>query len=149
MSLSGIRPRGSSPSPELGELLRAMRPVLNDGVYVYAVVPHGLPISDLDYVARFKEREGVTFVLPEGEASRAGLSIVLRVAWITLEVQSDLQALGFTAAFSGALAQAGIGCNVMAAAHHDHIFVPWEQAEQAIACLDRLQQLSNDLAADQ
>jgi len=149
MSVSGTWPRGSLPSREIGDLLRAMRPVLNDGVYVYAVVPQGLPIPDLDFVARFKESEGVTFVLPEGEARRAGLGVVLRVAWITLQVQSDLQAVGFTAAFSSALAQAGIGCNVMAAAFHDHIFVPWDQAGQAIACLHRLQQRANDLAADQ
>lgn len=148
MSPSSVRPRGAHPTREISELLRAMRPVLNDGAYVYAVVPHGFPTPDLDYVARFRESEGVTLVLPEEEAGRAGLSIVLRVAWITLEVHSDLQAIGFTAAFSAALAEAGISCNVMAAVYHDHIFVPWERAEQAMACLHRLQQRSSGLATD-
>lgn len=120
-----------------------MRPVLNEGVYVYAVAPLELITPDLDYIASFREREGVTLVLPEREARRVGLSVVLRVAWITLDVHSDLQAVGFTAAFSRALADAGISCNVVGAVHHDHIFVPWEQAGQAVACLEDLQRLSN------
>jgi hypothetical protein len=147
-SLSRIGARNRRPTRELSELLRAMRPVLNEGVYVYTVVAPELITPELDYIARFKEREGVTLVLAEAEAIRAGLSIVLRVAWITLDVHSDLQAVGFTAAFSRVLANAGIGCNVMGAAHHDHIFVPWDQAEPALACLERLQRRHNDPAAD-
>ncbi|MCD7100333.1 ACT domain-containing protein [Stenotrophomonas sp. MMGLT7] len=44
-----------------------------------------------------------------------------------------------TAAFSGALAQAAIGCNVVAGVHHDHLFVPVQQARQAMGVLHALQ----------
>jgi hypothetical protein len=39
---------------------------------------------------------------------------------------------------SGALAGAGIACNVVAGYHHDHLFVPWERREEALAILQRL-----------
>jgi hypothetical protein len=55
-------------------------------------------------------------------------------------VHSDLQAVGLTAAVAAALAEAGISCNVVAAAHHDHLFVPVESASQAIAVLQALQE---------
>lgn len=68
--------------------------------------------------------------------------MLFRAAWITLTVHSDLQAVGFTAAFAGALGRAGISCNVVAGAFHDHIFVPVEQAQEALAALKALQRES-------
>jgi hypothetical protein len=41
---------------------------------------------------------------------------------------------------SGALAEAGIACNVVAGFHHDHLFVPWERREEALELLQRLSQ---------
>jgi len=74
-----------------------------------------------------------------GFVARArGLEVLFRAAWITLEVHSDLQAIGFTAAFATALGQAGISCNVMAGACHDHVFVPVEAAQAALAVLQGL-----------
>jgi hypothetical protein len=78
-------------------------------------------------------------VLPEVEALEAGFPVKFRAAWITLSVHSDLQAVGLTAAFASALGGAGISCNVMAGAYHDHIFVPVEQAQAAMAALRALQ----------
>jgi hypothetical protein len=63
---------------------------------------------------------------------------LFRCAWISLSVHSDLAAIGFTAAFSSALGAEGISCNVVAAAYHDHVFVPYEQAQQALLCLQAL-----------
>jgi uncharacterized protein len=54
-------------------------------------------------------------------------------------VHSDLRAVGLTAAVAIAPAEAGIGCNVVAAAYHDHLFVPVESASPAIAVLQALQ----------
>jgi hypothetical protein len=65
---------------------------------------------------------------------------LFRAAWISLTVHSDLQAVGLTAAFSTALGQAGISCNVVAGAFHDHIFVPVAQTQQTMAVLRALQQ---------
>ena len=55
-------------------------------------------------------------------------------------MHSDLAAVGLTAAFSQALAQAGIGCNVVAGTVHDHLFVPAERAADAMAVLQALQE---------
>lgn len=57
---------------------------------------------------------------------------------------SDLAAIGLTAAFARALGDAGISCNVVAAAHHDHMFVPVERADAAIAALRALQRDGGD-----
>lgn len=123
----------------LAVLLASMEPVLHEGVYVYCVVPHDADISRLSPVVTVREVEGLTVVVPEQQAIDAGLPIHFRAAWISLTVHSDLQAVGLTAAFSGALGQAGISCNVVAGALHDHIFVPVEQAERSVRVLLGLQ----------
>ncbi len=117
-----------------------MEPVLHAGAYAYCVVPQGTDLTALFPVATVAEAEGLTLVLPEHQALTAGFSVLFRAARITLTVQSDLQAVGLTAAFANALGKAGISCNVVAGAYHDHIFVPVEQAEPALAALRALQQ---------
>jgi hypothetical protein len=129
----------SKATADLAVLLRSMEPVLHDGVYAYCVVPHGANIAGLSPVATVSEAEGLTLVLPEEQAVNAGVSVLFRAAWITLTVHSDLHAVGLTAAFAGVLGRAGISCNVVAGAYHDHIFVPAEQAQQALAALQSLQ----------
>ena len=52
-----------------------------------------------------------------------------------LTVHSDLAGVGLTAAVAAALADANIPCNIVAAFHHDHVFVPAGQAQQALAAL--------------
>jgi hypothetical protein len=49
-----------------------------------------------------------------------------------------LPAGGLAAAVSGALAAAGIACNVVAAVHHDHLFVPQDRAAEAMEILRAL-----------
>ncbi|HKP64605.1 MAG TPA: ACT domain-containing protein [Polyangiales bacterium] len=124
---------------ELRSIIREMEPELNPGVYVYSVAPAGAELRGIDAVALIREREGWTVVAEEAEIRRAGLPVLFRAAWITLSVTSDLHAVGFTAAFSRALADARIGCNVIAGAQHDHIFVPFDLAEPALALLRALQ----------
>jgi uncharacterized protein len=58
---------------------------------------------------------------------------------IVLEVFSALDGVGLTAAVAGALAAQGIPCNMIAAFHHDHVFVPAVMADRAIAVLQELQ----------
>ncbi|TKC86918.1 ACT domain-containing protein [Trinickia terrae] len=130
----------NQPIGNLTELLASMHPELNEGVYVYTSVPLDADISQLAPLATFREREGLTLVVDEAAALSAGLQPLFRAAWITLTVHSDLQAVGLTAAFAKALGDAGISCNVVAAAFHDHIFVPVESAQRALAQLLLLQQ---------
>jgi hypothetical protein len=116
-----------------------MHPVLNPGVYVFASVPADTALGSLEPLATFRESEGLTLIVEERQAAEANLPVLFRAAWITLTVHSDLQAVGLTAAVAAALADAGIGCNVVAAAFHDHLFVPVEAGERALATLQGLQ----------
>ena len=125
--------------PELQALVRALEPVLHPGVYAYSVAPLDVDLGALDAVALLREAEGWTVVAEESQIQRAGLPVLFRAAWITLTVRSDLHAIGLTALFSTALADARISCNVIAGANHDHLFVPIELADQALAILRALQ----------
>lgn len=122
----------------LPQLLSSMQAVLEDGVYVYVSLPHDTDLKQLPYLGLFREREGITLILPEATALAHGFDILFRCAWISLSVHSDLEAVGFTAAFSTTLGDQGISCNVVAAAFHDHVFVPYDKAQQALACLQAL-----------
>ena len=132
---------------DLSQLLRSMQPVKNEGVYVFASVPLSFDVGSLAPVATIREPEGLTVVVEEGCARRAELSVLFRAVWITLNVHSDLQALGLTAAVASALGQANISCNLLAGAFHDHIFVPVESGERALATLHELQARSQESAA--
>lgn len=129
----------SKPISDLAELLRALRPVRNAGTFVFACVPHDADISALEPLATFRENEGLTVVVEESRAQQAHLGVLFRAAWITLSVHSDLQAVGLTAAVAAALTRAKISCNLLAAGYHDHLFVPVESADAAMAVLEDLQ----------
>jgi hypothetical protein len=105
-----------------------------------------LPIG-LDPVATVRELEGRTLVLPREAAEIAGLAGTFRSAWITLRVRSALTAVGLTAAVSAALTRDGISCNVIAGFHHDHLFVPFDQAGRALAALAALSHVRPDSAS--
>ncbi len=129
----------SQPVSDLAELLASMRPELNEGAYVFSSVRPDRDVSRLAPLATFRESEGLTVIVDEATALREDLPVLFRAAWITLTVHSDLQAVGLTAAVSEALTKADISCNVVAAAFHDHIFVPIERATEALAQLTDLQ----------
>lgn len=113
-----------------------LKPFLHDGVYIFADVPDGAIPTDA--VAMFREREGATIVLPEDAATRLGLRPLFRAAWVELSQDTGLGDLGITAAFSRVLADAGISCNVFAANHHDHIFVPFDRGADAVKLLEKI-----------
>lgn len=127
----------------LAVLLRSMRPVLNPGIYVYATLPDDGRLPANSIVASIREPEGLSVVVEESAALQAGLTPVFRCAWITLSVNSDLEAVGLTAAFSSALTQANISCNVVAGLNHDHIFVPVGKGNAALEVLRRMQELAS------
>ncbi len=129
----------NTPVADLDMLLSTMEPVLKSGVYVFISTKNQELLRDVEVFAMVREPEGMSAVLLESDAIALGLPIILRAAWIILTVQSDLQAVGLTAAFSKALGTAGISCNVVAGAWHDHIFVPAKLGEEAVAVLRELQ----------
>ncbi len=128
-----------NPITDLDLLLQKMEPVLQPGIFVFASLEAGVTVDPALVLASIKEPEGLSVVMRESDAQRSNLRILFRCAWITLSVHSDLQAVGLTAAFATALADAAIGCNVVAGAYHDHIFVPSQSAEKAMSVLRSLQ----------
>ena len=118
---------------DLAELIRSMHPVQVAGEFVHVSVD--APDPDLPAHAMVREPEGITYVLPRAEADRRGLAYDFVAAWITLRVHSALEAVGLTAAVSAALASAGISCNVLAGRVHDHLLVPHERSDEAVAVL--------------
>jgi hypothetical protein len=111
-------------------MLAGMSPELDDQAYSFAVLGEGEQPPELAF-ATISEDEGATVILPMGKAQS-------EFARITLQVHSSLEGVGLTAAVSTALAKAGIACNVVAAFHHDHLFVPWERREEAMEILQDL-----------
>ncbi len=115
-----------------------MQPERNAGEYVFCTLDSSTQLADVTPLGFFREKEGVTVILPRADADTAGLSYAGTFAWLTLTVHSSLEAVGLTAAFSRALAEAGISCDVVAAFYHDHIFVPVHDAERALTALRAL-----------
>jgi hypothetical protein len=128
---------------DLKDLLAKLQPALDPGRYAFVALPAGHALEPAHVVASIREPEGLSVILPEQAALDLGLPIAFTAAWITLTVHSDLAAVGLTAAFSQALGQAGISCNVVAGVHHDHLFVPVDAAQSA---MDTLQALSRSTA---
>lgn len=126
------------PVGDLDALLARMQPELHPGRYAFVTWPDDVALDPAHLVASVRESEGLSAVVPEQVALELSLPIAFTAAWITLAVHSDLAAVGFTAAFSRVLADAGIGCNVLAGVHHDHLFVPVEQAQAAMDALRAL-----------
>jgi hypothetical protein len=133
--LSIIIVRKMTGETNLQKLLKEMKPKLNKGEFVYCLVETKTHAHQLEPLCFFEEYEGVTVILPKSKADKAGLPYSITCAWITLTVHSSLEAVGLTAAVSKALTGANISCNVVAAYHHDHIFVPTKDAERAMTVL--------------
>lgn len=87
-----------------------------------------------DIAMLFQEEEGLTVIAAAADDTPADN----RWVWLELSVYSDLQAVGFLAKVAEALTEANVPCNAVAAYHHDHIFVPEERADAAIAAIEAL-----------
>ena len=120
---------------DLAQLIQHMNPTLNEGEFVFVSVPNTEAIPTSDVVSIFQEKEGKTLILNRQKADKLNFSYDFVSAWITLEVHSDLNAVGLTAAFSQALTQNNISCNVVAGYYHDHIFVNYQDRDRALATL--------------
>ena len=122
---------------DLEVLLRTLSPYLHDECWVFTRVDGRVPPGAAPVVV-VREDEGLTLVLEQRSADELSLPYDFVAAWITLQVQSALEAVGLTAAVSRALAEAGISCNVVAGFTHDHLFVPYDRAADAMRTLAAL-----------
>ncbi|HLK30172.1 MAG TPA: ACT domain-containing protein [Puia sp.] len=123
---------------DLDKLLRTMKPIHNEGEFVFCTVQDLLHINPDDIVMLFKEAEGYTIIIKKEIADYLQLDYSFVASWITLTVHSSLEAVGLTAAFSKALSENGISCNVVAAYYHDHIFVDKKYTDEAMKTLNSL-----------
>ena len=117
----------------LASMLRSLDPQLRPGRFVFTTVD-AVP-DEVDCIATVTEDEGVTLVVAQDQADRAGLRYDYVAAMITLRVRSDLASVGLTAAVASTLATAGVSCNVIAGHFHDHLFVPFDRGEEAVELL--------------
>ena len=125
---------------DLDQLLAHLEPSLREGEYVFITVDDDTMTDELQPLATFVEEEGLSLIVERERAEAAGLAVDGVFRCITLTVRSSLEAVGLTAAVAGVLAEAGISANVVAAFHHDHVFVPAADAERALSVLRGLQQ---------
>ena len=135
-----------TPEMDLGALLRGLSPRLDPRLFVFASLREISPeiLAD-EPLCLFREAEGWTVIIEESKAARYGAEDALRFSMITLEVYSDLEAVGLTAVATTALAAYGIPANVIAGYHHDHIFTPADDAEDAIDALLEMSEVIEDL----
>ena len=122
-------------------MIAGMTPELQPDTWVFCTTQDRLTVSTAtpDALAIIRESEGITLILPENIAKKLGFDTSLGLRQITLSVFSDLEGVGLTAAVATALTHANIPCNVIAAFHHDHVLVPEQNADQAMATLLALQ----------
>jgi len=119
----------------LPALLAGLSPQLWALARIIRVQPAEAPLPP-NAIVVVREAEGTTVI--ESVADHAPAEGEPQWAQITLAVESSLEAVGLTAAVAKALGDAGIACNVVAATHHDHLFVPWAQRDAAMAALQTL-----------
>jgi len=134
----------STPKPikDTAAMIAGMTPRLQPGRWVYCTGVSG--DLAMHAFAMIREAEGVTLILPRDIAETAGADVSLVMSCITLNVFSDLEGVGLTAAVATALTRAGISCNVVAAFHHDHIFVPEADAMRAVQVLEEAARATGD-----
>ncbi|MCF2863344.1 ACT domain-containing protein [Pseudoalteromonas sp. Cnat2-41] len=124
---------------DLHTLLANLEPQLQPQEYVFCCVPGLLSdYTQLNPLAAFSEKEGMTLVLEANAAQQAGFDSATTYRQITLNVHSALDAVGLSAAVADTLAAADISANIIAAFYHDHVFVPSNKAGQALSALQAL-----------
>jgi hypothetical protein len=120
----------------LPTLIRTMKPSAGPDIYVFLSIASGQPVpGGIVPIMMFREAEGMTLIVPRDQAEAAGLAGSFPSRMITLTVQSALEAVGFMAAVTAHLAEAGIAVNAVSAFHHDHLFVAEARTDEALAIL--------------
>jgi len=125
----------------LAILLKSMKPKLNLGEFVFCTVKNLDEININEVEMTFREEESITIIIKKEIADKLHLKYTFVATWITLTVHSALDAVGLTAAFSKALTEQNISCNVVAGYFHDHIFIDKKDTEKAMETLNKFSEL--------
>ncbi len=131
---------GQPPVRDTAGMIQGMSPELDPETYHFCTFAG---VSDAGSacakaLASFTEAEGLSLILRQEDAKAFGVESDLPMQRITLNVYSALDGVGLTAAVAGVLADHGIACNMVAAYHHDHAFVPAADARRAMELLTDL-----------
>ena len=123
------------------DMISGMTPIVRPGIYVFISTVDPILVASLSSqaISTFKEEEGMSMLIPVELANKSGLGVDQPMSCITLNVYSSLEGVGLTAAVSTALGDNSIPCNMVAAFHHDHVFVPFEMCDRAMEVLTSLQ----------
>ena len=135
----------TAPVRDRAAMIAGMKPLPDPAVYEFCTFPdhHADAATRAAALASFAEDEGLTLILPQDAARKAGVTPGIAMARITLSVHSALDGVGLTAAVAGTLADHGIPCNMVAAYHHDHVFVPAADAARALELLKALSETAD------
>ena len=117
---------------------------IHEGEYVFCFIEDIDKINITNIICSFKESKGYSIITSKEEAINNNLPFYFVSAWITIEIDSTLDSVGLTSAFSKKLTKAGISCNVVAAYHHDHIFVPYLERLKAMKILSDMYESQNN-----
>ncbi len=133
------------PVKDLHVLLASMKPTLEDGEFVFVslAAEEQLGPQPEAVIGIFREKEGLTLIVRREESERRGFRSTFPCRMITLNVVSDLEAIGFLARVVTELAARKISVNAVSAYHHDYLFVPTRHAEEALEILRQLQDAYN------
>ena len=118
--------------------------ILNKGEYVFCSIMDINKISINNIICSFKESKGYSIIISKEEATSNNLPFYFISSWITLNIDSTLDSVGLTSSFSRELSKAGISCNVIAAYHHDHVFVPYLDKHKAMKILSDMYESGNN-----
>jgi len=119
------------------ECKNSLNPFCNEGAFVF--VSNYNDRLEIAPLMVFQEQEGTTAIMRKADALAHHLDIPDTWAFITIGYNSELSMVGLTAKMSTALADQQIPCNVVAAFHHDHIFVPYAMKDEAMDILSSLE----------
>lgn len=120
-------------SQNLLDILSDLNPVLSSTDYVYIHYPNN-SIPD-EAIAFFREVEGLSLIVEKQWADARAIPYQLTLSHICINIQTSLELVGLTASLSTALTEANIPCNMVAAFHHDHIFIPSALKDRALQCI--------------
>ena len=124
---------------DLDDLLKKMDPKLKPDPVVFCTVFEDCEVPfKMRPIMMFREEEEITLIHEQADADTIGLTYNGLWSMITLQVHSSLEAVGFIAVITAKLAEAGISTNVVSAFYHDHLFVPFDRADESLAILQRI-----------
>jgi hypothetical protein len=123
---------------DLARMLAGMNPTMDDAVYVFATVTEPIDETALQPRMQFHEAEGTTLIVTQAAAMTHELPCEFPSRMITLNVHSSLAGVGFLSLVTTRLAALGMGVNPVAGFYHDHLFIPQDRADEALAALHAL-----------